>query len=534
MSYWQRHRGPIIFLLTVLFVCEILVDPLGEFPLNDDWAYAQAVLRLTHGIVDIGTWPAMSLLSHMLWGFLFVKVFGFSFVVLRMSTLVSACITMLVLYDTIYKRSHSRQVSVVATLVLLLNPLFFNMSNTFMTDVNFNLLFLLTTITSLRFIEEPGGMKFVWCFLCALLLVFLRQFGIVAPLCLTFTCLLLKNNRWRWFIISAACTILILTLLSLYEQYLRTILPPTASYRYLGQKYLYEADDSVKLLQRSEVRFREILVCAFIYISPVCMLHLHKIRKERSLRSIIIMSICSLLLVIHFFDCTNPIIGNILNNLSLGPSTFYTDWVGGIENSVHTYSGTFKELANVFKYVFCFFTFLSIINAIVALWYKRRQAKFSAPDLLMWLMIVMYAATLFVSDFLFDRYLIPVITLGILITTRGTSLRVNIVSALSVLLFAFVSVCGTHDYMVINKIRWEAGDYLVKEKKAHPDKVNGGFEMAAWSYTRPYRLFFDRIGDFDYVIQYQEEPRFKTIRLYTFKRWLSMKPDTIRVSERLY
>ena len=39
----------------------LLVNPLGEFPLNDDWGYARVVQQLVEtGEYDPGTWPVMN------------------------------------------------------------------------------------------------------------------------------------------------------------------------------------------------------------------------------------------------------------------------------------------------------------------------------------------------------------------------------------------------------------------------------------------------------------------------------------------
>ncbi|MBN2466405.1 hypothetical protein JXD38_12365 [candidate division WOR-3 bacterium] len=41
-------RGPVSFLVLVLVFAAVLVltNPLGDFPLNDDWSYGQAVQSL--------------------------------------------------------------------------------------------------------------------------------------------------------------------------------------------------------------------------------------------------------------------------------------------------------------------------------------------------------------------------------------------------------------------------------------------------------------------------------------------------------
>jgi hypothetical protein len=68
----------LIAVLWMLTAC--LVNPLGDFPAIDDGAYAESVRSLTqNGELRFSNSTAMNLLSHILWGALFVKLFGMSF-----------------------------------------------------------------------------------------------------------------------------------------------------------------------------------------------------------------------------------------------------------------------------------------------------------------------------------------------------------------------------------------------------------------------------------------------------------------------
>src|ERR1043166_7876895 len=75
--------------LALLWGVGVLIgNPLGNFPLNDDWAMGQTVKRLVEGGGYHPTgWTEMSLITHVLWGALFCIPHGFSFDALRCSTL---------------------------------------------------------------------------------------------------------------------------------------------------------------------------------------------------------------------------------------------------------------------------------------------------------------------------------------------------------------------------------------------------------------------------------------------------------------
>ncbi|MFI5382563.1 MAG: hypothetical protein ACHRHE_25010, partial [Tepidisphaerales bacterium] len=79
-------------LLAIAGVCAagwLLVGPRANVPVIDDWVYAWSVQHLVDtGHLQILDISAFYPLAQVLWGALFVRVAGFSFEVLRLSTLV--------------------------------------------------------------------------------------------------------------------------------------------------------------------------------------------------------------------------------------------------------------------------------------------------------------------------------------------------------------------------------------------------------------------------------------------------------------
>ena len=116
----------------------LLVNPAGDFPVNDDWAYARSVLSLVEdGEFHLLDWGAMTLITQVLWGSLWIKLFGFSFEVLRFSTIFLGFIALAGCYFIILCLGKKTWIATTGTLVLMVNPLFLVLSNSFMTDVPF-------------------------------------------------------------------------------------------------------------------------------------------------------------------------------------------------------------------------------------------------------------------------------------------------------------------------------------------------------------------------------------------------------------
>src|SRR5262245_5593521 len=129
-------RRAIALLVTAWVGLVVLVDPRGDFPLNDDWAYGWSVQQfLETGEFQLSDWTAINLLSQVLWGSLFCLPFGFSFTALRLSTLTLGLIGVVTMYGVLRETRSSPGVSLVGALAVALNPIYFGLANSFMSDV---------------------------------------------------------------------------------------------------------------------------------------------------------------------------------------------------------------------------------------------------------------------------------------------------------------------------------------------------------------------------------------------------------------
>ena len=79
-------------------LCYWLVWPVGEYAILDDWAFNKS-LSILHerGELRILHWNPMSLAGHVLWGWLFTKLFGVSFTVTKLSVVALHVLEMFVL-----------------------------------------------------------------------------------------------------------------------------------------------------------------------------------------------------------------------------------------------------------------------------------------------------------------------------------------------------------------------------------------------------------------------------------------------------
>ena len=144
-SYHEQQRREIAsqflwpILLGLIWICMVaLTNPVGDFPLNDDWAYGYSVRRLLEqGQLRFSDWTGPNLFGQVLWGLLFCLPFGFSFTALRLSTAVLGLVGVLATYGILRELKTSREIAAIAALILACSPIYFVLSLTFMTDVPF-------------------------------------------------------------------------------------------------------------------------------------------------------------------------------------------------------------------------------------------------------------------------------------------------------------------------------------------------------------------------------------------------------------
>jgi 4-amino-4-deoxy-L-arabinose transferase-like glycosyltransferase len=127
-------RNAILCGLAVV-VAVALTNPISESPFNDDWSYSFTVRHLLEtGKLTYNGWASASLIAQAYWGWLWVKIFGFSYTVLRLSTLPLAAAAVSICYLLGRRVGLNARFAVFASLMLGLSPLYIPVASSFMTD----------------------------------------------------------------------------------------------------------------------------------------------------------------------------------------------------------------------------------------------------------------------------------------------------------------------------------------------------------------------------------------------------------------
>ncbi len=125
-----------VILAVYFFVITLVIWPFGNFPLNDDWVHTLTIYTwLSEGRFWYPAWLAPTVHIPILYGIVVTKLFGFSFILLRMTTLIFAWGSCVLLYRLLREYGISKNQCAVGTILLASNPLFLHLSFTFTSDI---------------------------------------------------------------------------------------------------------------------------------------------------------------------------------------------------------------------------------------------------------------------------------------------------------------------------------------------------------------------------------------------------------------
>ncbi len=133
----RRFRIPALFCSLAVLVCELISRPYAAMGICDDGPYIVMTRTLaTTGHLIYNGWATPILGWQLFLGAALIKLFGFSYTAVRMSTLLVAMALAFVLQRTLVRAKINERNATIGTLALVLSPLYLMMSVTFMTDID--------------------------------------------------------------------------------------------------------------------------------------------------------------------------------------------------------------------------------------------------------------------------------------------------------------------------------------------------------------------------------------------------------------
>lgn len=541
-----------LLLLTVL-----LVPPRGDFPLNDDWIFATTV----EGILETGSYTPNpygdpTLIAQAYWGALFCKAFGYSYPMLRVSTLVLCLLGAWAAAHCARACGLPYGAALVSGGIFIANPFVLNLSYTFMTDVPFVALSTLSGLFFLRSIRNPGPTK-VWLgSSAAVIAFFIRQFGLIMP-------------------IAYAATIMVLVVRKRTSVTWQTALALLAPWAVAGVLFFMLPDirggggltwDWSELgrttFQRAHTVFGHLLIGA-VYLSflslPLLAGRLVSLgSKGASLKWIAVGVGAAVLLCYEYVAFIPewhriPRLGNLLYDLGVGPLLLRGSVADG-EILAPLRIGWFWSVITA---ACLLSTTLFVLDNMPSLFqaFRRKSAEEESETdagpgqdvfLFVWglgMLLVLIVPAIAIR---FDRYfiiaLVPWVLLGLRHARIGTQRRPTVAAAMTLALMYVLSVVCLQDYLAWNDARWKALDRLQSEYNAPPEEIDGGYEFNGLHTSGQFATDPGEERDFGpqgwwlvgdtYAVSLHPRDNFEEIGTERYFSWLGMQTREILLLQR--
>lgn len=542
--------------IAILFcVSLIITNPVGDFPLNDDWSFGLAVKHLLeHGEFRPTGWTAMSLITQVLWGSLFSLPAGFSFTALRLSTLTLSLLGVLATYLLIRELRQPRWLACLASLTLAFTPIYFALSHTFMTDVPYTAIMVMASLVFVRNLNTGSDQTLYLGTSLALAATLTRQLAICVPLAFAVSSILKTGFGKREILRASLPAIVCIGALIAFQLWLAATGRLPACYAAQNDKLFHSLSNPKAILIVAANAFPALLYVG-LFLMPVLIVFLggNTASLWPNTKVLLIFSTSGMGIgaLVTFLKWGKghlllPCQGNVLVRSGIGPAYLHDTEILQL-NHIASLPASFWRVVSIIGLIGAILLLTALGLTVINLARKLRSARLDskeAASVFLLLSAVIYLLPLLMVGY-FDRYLVPTIPFlagGIasacmhnLRTTRSNWICGSLAPVL-LLVFGGYSICGTRDYLAWHRIRWEALNDLMK-KGVKPGEIDGGVEFNGLylydpHYERdPKKSWWWVAGD-TYRIGFGDMPEYKVINEYRYNHWMPPQARRIVVLKR--
>lgn len=536
---------PMLVLLGVWAAIVLVVNPCGEFSVNDDWSFVKILEAPWSG----GKMPATgwgkggpSAIVHVLWGGLFRHIGGPSLTVLRLSVLFMGVLSSVALLTLLHLSGASRYLALWGALALVFNPLFLSQSFTFMTDVTFCAILIFSFLLLYLAVERSNVAFTVAGLLLSLLAILTRQIGIVIPLAFVTTCFLHPRGGDLGRVRALVLTLAVALVPWLGYEYFLSMAGSTPVTEHDVLRNILAVPESLGPWRYAVHLIQNLFLVALGYscffVSPVLALRYPEALSRSPLKQLFIL----LTLGFVFLEAAilagwiNPPVmlhRNVIFDLGIGPVLLKDTYILKVRRVTGLPPGLFYAV------VYC------AAVAQVALWglgiqWLRQLMQWQGTrdgDAASFLAsLALCAAGLYVGIILLtgfhDRYLIPVCVLiimwlvaGRVVSNRSLHWSGPAPAAVTMLVMGSFSVAAVHDFMELKRAQHRATQYVIDKLGVSPCEFDGGFELNGYhcyrkEFTSVEGASWWWVAKEKYVLTLGPLPDYRVVKTIPFKRYL--------------
>jgi hypothetical protein len=381
-------------------------------------------------------------------------------------------VCLLAFYRLCLTAHFSKQWALAGTSLLAFNPFFFQNAYSYMTEVPFLTFLILSSIHSLRLIENTKTKNIILASVFAIIAILIRQTALLVPLSLALVSIV-KPGTWKTKLLNTIPLLGIGFSLFLFNTWRKTTFGLSHNFGKTSQ-ILESLTDGNFVTHLDELGY-----CYFglwgLFLLPLLLLSYYSLCRNTN-RYVLIISKVALLIAFLVYISAYPyiFIGNTFGNLKLG--------VMGVPSASLS---TPTRLGNIDWNNLMIITLLAglvlfqwmLIKCIeaVILMVKKKHTKMNYTTLFSLIAVVGYFLFLMISYYKFDRYCLTAVPFLILILLpkRESIFTLNrVLFLLFTAVIALFSITATHDYMAWNRAYWKATEYAIVDLNGTGSEFN--------------------------------------------------------------
>ena len=456
--------------ILIQIIALLLIWPIAELSIGDDWSYTKIALDFANtGEIHYNAWGAPMLGVQVWWGAGFIRLFGFSFLTVRMSGIVAALAVGIVLYQLLIFYGLSSWDAVIGTLALTCSPIFLPRTCTFMSDVPALLLIVLFISCTAKAVNAQSIVMTALAAICGLAAGSIRQPYWLLPLIILPTIAILYRGHIAFAI--AVTVFWIAMLLAIGMLCMWFVRQPYALVEYP----LDIRSIPTKLPTGTTWRFITCICKTSLFLLPVTVLRWRTIVDAiRNHWRLFLATIFAIL----FIEWTMPQDG----------SERWFPWMAEITQfgffaSNEILIGTRPVIVSPMLCIFLSLLAVIIVGALVSAFVDNRRHINNMQLLIV--AISLYSVFLIIragGNDLNDRYLLLPVALGGILIMRLPKHSERL-SRLGIWMVAIFAVCGiaiTHDFFALARARCTAANLLMSQGIKRT-QICAGIEFDGWT-----------------------------------------------------
>lgn len=486
--------GKIPYVFAILFQALLIatIAPAGDFPLNDDWAYAHSVIWLIEeNRIRLSNWIAMNLLPQTIIGTSASLAFGFSHSTLRITTEITSIATSLFTLYFFRSNSISSRDALFATCLLVSTPWWMAVSNSYMSDIYCMLFSIPAAHFYLKILhKKQKSFDLFLATALTIIAVLQRQVALVIPFAFLATHIFLHRKILSRHSLKSAIPLAHAVIAEvLYQQYLRSGPGLPEAQAMLHGRLVPMAIKLITLDQGEIIWFSTNVLQLLSYLGLATLAWGTWLGLGMENRRNLAFLLGGALFLSCFYFSAEILppyrANNIVDAAGIGPFTIgngLTASPEGLDRNNPFFWGVMALLAA-----------LGVSQLTVVLFRTARELESSEKNpksvtaVFCGTLVAGYMIPFAITDFI-DRYILYVIPFLYIwmhsLQKPAPQKALQRVAAAACMLLATTSALAAHDYFAWNRARWKMIHLAEQQLGATPRSLDGGFEYNGF-YNHP-------------------------------------------------